>query len=518
MKGKVYFMKMKRIAAAALAASMVLGVASCNNSRDGSTTTPSAPAETTTTTAGMQNVDFEEAEVVEIDENQETGTIKVLIYYDLVSQDADLVALFESRYGGAIEQEICSSGPGYFEKLGTLVASDLSPDIVRYEWMSFPHGMSRNMYTPLDSYIDLDSELWVGMKDIAEQFVYNGKHFYIPYRISSNFALNYNRLLLDEYGLKDPMDMYQSGEWTWTAFEDLITEWCNINPDHIGYTGVSAMSFVSTTGTKLIDVNNTEIINNLKNENVQRAMEFVEGLSRQGLTGEGYVDPGQAFTDGKLLFLGMEPTWTYGAACESLHKDNIDYEMAFVPFPRDDASDQYYLAYDSFGYMVPSGSKNVKGAIDWITLCRTEETDPENVAEAKNDATDSSPRYYPKCAGKKADGSKCGYSFVEHETEDLDACPECGTARREKFFAYYTEEQYEVLMDLTDPTRGKFSFIFDNCKGFNSDLGNIFEGMGEASLMDGPIFYDMSYTQLREENYNMVESILDEYRERMAQG
>ena len=172
-------MKTRRIAAAALAAGMVFGLSAC-----GQTTGRDGEAITTTvaenTTENMANVDFEEAEVVEIDENQETGTIKVLIYYDLVSQDADLVDLFETRYNGSIEQEICSSGPAYFEKLGTLVASDLSPDIVRYEWMSFPHGMSRNMYTPVDSYIDLDSDLWVGMKDIAEQYVYNGQHYYVP--------------------------------------------------------------------------------------------------------------------------------------------------------------------------------------------------------------------------------------------------------------------------------------------------------------------------------------------------
>jgi len=505
-------MKTKRIAAAALAACTVLGVSACGQStgRGGEATTTAAP-EATTTTQNMANQEFEAAEVEEIDENQETGTIKVLIYYDLVTQDAELVDLFETRYNGSIEQEICASGAGYFEKLGTLVASDLSPDIVRYEWMSFPHGMSRNMYTPLDTYIDLDSDLWVGMKDIAEQYVYNGQHFYVPYKVTSNFALNYNKLSLQEYGLKDPMDLYHSGEWTWSAFKDIITEWCNADPNHIGYTGVSAASFVATTGTKLIDVQNGEIINNLKTENVQRAMEFVEDICRQGLTGEGYIDPAEAFKDGNLLFLGMEPTWTYGSSCESLFKNNIDYEMAFVPFPRDDKADQYYLAYDSFGYMIPSGSKNIKGAIDWITLNRIEVTDEENIAEAKAVATDSATKYYPKCP-------ECKYSFVENETEELDTCPECNTARRVKFNAWYTEEQYEILMDLTTPERGKFTFLFDNCKGFNTDLSNIFEGMGEASLLDGPIFYDISYTQLREENYNMIESILDEYRERMAQG
>ncbi|MCM1335241.1 MAG: ABC transporter substrate-binding protein [Bacteroides sp.] len=511
-------MKMKKTLAAILAASIVLGISACGSSDSGrggeTTTTPAnADADVTTTTSGPSAGDqeFTEAEVVEIDENQETGTIKVLIYYDLVTQDADLVDLFETRYGGSIEQEICSNGGAYFDKLGTLVASDLSPDITRYEWRSFPHGMSRNMYTPIDSYIDLESDLWSDMKEIADQFVYNGKHYYVPYKITSNFALNYNRLLLQEYGLADPIDLYQSGEWNWTAFRDLITQWCNADENHIGYTGVSAMSFVSTTGTKLIDVTDNQIINNLKNENVQRAMEFVEDLCRQGLTGDGYVDPGEAFLDGNLLFLGMEPTWAYSAACESLFKKSVDYDMAFVPFPRDDLADQYYLAYDSFGYMIPSGAKNVKGAVDWITLNRTEETDPENVAEAKATATDSSPKYYPKCP-------ECKYSYVENETEDLTVCPECNTPRREKFNAWYTEEQYEVLQDLITPERGKFSFLFDNCKGFNEDLSNIFEGMGDQSLMDGPIWDNVSYTQLRDENYNMIESILDEYREKMAQG
>ena len=49
-------------------------------------------------------------------------------------------------------------------------------------------------------------------------------------------------------------------------------------------------------------------------------------------------------------------------------------------------------------------------------------------------------------------------------------------------------------------------------------MSNYFEGMGDQSLMDGPIFANVSYTQLREEKYNMIEATLDEYREKMAQG
>ena len=62
---------------------------------------------------------------------------------------------------------------------------------------------------------------------------------------------------------------------------------------------------------------------------------------------------------------------------------------------------------------------------------------------------------------------------------------------------------------MTDPE--KFGFIFDNSLGFNDDFSLILTG-GEESLYDGPIYYGSSYTQLREINYNLIESYLDEYR------
>ncbi len=154
--------------------------------------------------------------------------------------------------------------------------------------------------------------------------------------------------------------------------------------------------------------------------------------------------------------------------------------------------------------MIPSGAPNIKGAVDWITLNRTETTDPVNIAEKKARETDTSTHYYPKC-------TECKYSFVEHKTEELTECPECGTPRRVKFFAAYSEEQYDLLQDMITPENGKFVMLFDNVNGFNNDLSEIFQG-GEDSLLDGPLYDGASFTQLREEYYYSIESILDEYR------
>ena len=126
----------------------------------------------------------------------------------------------------------------------------------------------------------------------------------------------YNRLAVEEAGLDDPMDYYKDNNWTWDTFEALMREWVQQGDDYIGFTGGSwtAMMFANTTGTKIIDMADTEIVNNIRSQNVQRTMDWLGNLKKNMLIGEGFIDPGQAFLDGKLLFLGMGLTWGFECA------------------------------------------------------------------------------------------------------------------------------------------------------------------------------------------------------------
>lgn len=521
----------KKPLALLLAAAMTLGVTACSGGDSGS---GSGNNNTTTTTAATTSKapeqSFAEVTAAPVDETAETGTITWLMYEDLLTNNAAMVALFESRYGGSIEQRVTGSGDEYFETLGTLIATGDSPDIVRYEWRSFPHAMSYNMYTPLDSYIDLDSDLWKGVKEIAEQFVYNGKHYYVPYQYKTNFALNYNNRVLEENGMQDPMKLVKENNWTWKTFEDMLKKWVDMDPNHIGYNGVGGMSFILTTGTKVIDVQGDQIINNLRTENVTRCMNWLENMRKNGLLGasadqqangasNGYVDPGQAFVDGNLMFLGMDPSWTYPTAKEALDNAGLENEIKFVPFPRDDLSDTYYHGVDTYGYLIPSGAPNVKGALDWIELNRVEETDPENVAKAKADALDDSVQYYPKCANSECNDTsdshddKGRHIFTDEENEaGMSTCPSCGTARKEKYKVVWTEEQYDMWMELRGAEGSRFELLFDHCYGFSSDVSNLFQ-TGDEPLLDGPVFGDMSFTSLIESKYDVVEGYLNTYRD-----
>ena len=406
----------KKITSCILLAAMMTAITACDSEDpigSGNASAPTNGPSATTSATTVVTTDPDEnaatdAGVKEIGTTAYTpdgnsGKIVWLGYYDLQTDGSasEQYKIFTSElYGGSIDYVQTTSGSAYFEKLATMISSDDSPDIVRYEWRSFPTGMSKNMYESLDNDIDLDDPLWSGMKNIAENFTYKGVHYYYPYRITTNFALNYNKKSIEEYALDDPYDLYMNNNWTWDTFKKLLIDWCNADENHIGYAGEGGMSFIATTGTSLVKVQpDGSVKNNIGDVNVTRAMDFCADLYRNGLTHQGelgdWVSP-QLWADNsdRVLFLGMNPEWTYGAAAAQVQNKsgveddicNTVSDFAFVPFPRDPQSDEYSIAYDTFGYLVAKGAKNKKGAVDWINLNRVYETDENIIANKKKEA------------------------------------------------------------------------------------------------------------------------------------
>ena len=495
----------KKITSCILLAAMMTAITACDSEDpigSGNSSAPSSGPSATTSATTVVTTDPDENAATDADVKEigtaaytpdgNSGKIVWLGYYDLQTDGSasEQYKIFTSElYGGSIDYVQTTSGSAYFEKLATMISSDDSPDIVRYECRSFPTGMSKNMYESLDNDIDLDDPLWSGIKDIAENFTYKGVHYYYPYRITTNFALNYNKKSIEEYALDDPYDLYMNNNWTWDTFKKLLIDWCNADEKHIGYAGEGGMSFIATTGTSLVKVQpDGSVKNNIGDVNVTRAMDFCADLYRNGLTHQGelgdWVSP-QLWADNsdRVLFLGMNPEWTYGAAAAQVQNKsgveddicNTVSDFAFVPFPRDPQSDEYSIAYDTFGYLVAKGAKNKKGAVDWINLNRVYETDENIIANKKKEAVSPEPVYY-------TEGKYKGY---------------------QKWALVWDEKQYDLWQDMMDPT--KFSFTFDDCWGFSDDLTTICN-----KILFDPMFHGDSFTQLSQEYSPVIDSIISQ--------
>lgn len=507
--------KAKRILACGLALTMAAALTACedetpvNNGGGASNSSANAPAapgavvDTTaasTTTDPNDALDLTDKRTKEFDTSlyQPTGsagTVKYLGYYDITSDQkgTEQCLIFQSDlFGGSIEYTSTPSGDAFFEKLSNLISADDSPDLVEKSAMRYPGNVSKNLFEPLDDKIDIESPLWVDMKDVAESYAWNGKHYYYPHRITTSFALNYSKKTIEENDLPDPYELYKNGEWTWDAWRNIMIQFCDKDDDNIGFYGTDTTvnAFVLTTGTSFIDTKpDGTITNNLTSPNVTRAMQFIEGLCRDGLSyakqlGD-WVPPQTFATEcDRLLFLCMEPEWTYIAATEQLQNpkgvDNDIFDtvsdFAFVPFPRDTQADAYYQGYDTFGYLIPKGAKNAAGAVEFINLNRAYDVDPVIQAQVKNDHVNPEKIYFEK-------GSNAG---------------------KEKWQITWGEQEYDLWREMCNPSN--FSFISEDAYGFTTDFQNQL-----ATVVMDVVENGASWTQTSAEFSPVADAIAAEY-------
>ncbi len=501
----------KRLLACGLALTMTVGLTACDeetpasgtNSGGNSVAAPVAQTSSTaasTTTDPNDALDMTDKRTKEFDTSLyqpsgNAGTLKYLGYYDITADQkgTEQCLIFSSDlFGGKVEWISSPPNDAFYEKLSNLIASDDSPDIVEKSAMLYPGNVSKNMFEPLDGKIDIDSPLWKDMKEVADSYAWNGKHYYYPHRITTSYSLNYSKKTIEENALPDPYTLYKNGEWTWDAWRDMMREFCDKDDENIGFyaTDTTVDAFILTTGTSLIDTQPTgTITNNLQNPNVTRAMQFIETLCRDGVSYKkelGDWVPPQTFATecDRLLFLCMEPEWTYIAATEQLQNpkgvDNDIFdtvsEFAFVPFPRDPQADAYYQGYDTFGYLVPKGAKNMDGAIEFINLNRAFDVDPVIQAQVKNDHVNPEKIFFEKG----------------------------GNTGKQKWQITWGEQEYDLWREMCD--QSNFTFINEDAYGFSSD----FQSQLATVVMD-VVENGASWTQTSTGFTPVVDAIVAEY-------
>lgn len=373
-----------RLASILLSGAVVLGLTGCaddGGSGDSTTTTP------ITTTSYDQNEGYEGDFGVEVTDGV---TLKYIGVYDLTKAGDVRPAynVFKEEYNAKIEVEIVPDAE-IMTKLATYISSDMSPDLVDRRDNTFPYFIGRSMYEPLDSYMDMSAPQWASVADILEGYAVKGKHYYYPwsYIASGNFMI-YNRALFEEFGVDDPVELYNAGQWTWNEFYQCMIDFVSRNDivdDPIGLYGHLGTAFINTTGKAIVSYENGLLVNNMRSTEVERAQAFLEGLRKEGLSHLMYGEYNNVAHEpvlyGYAAFQSMGD-WKI-ADYAAIQKNDEDVDIMFLPYPRDPAADQYYYSSGTFGYLVPAGSKNAELGAAFINCVRLSQTDPELMEDTK---------------------------------------------------------------------------------------------------------------------------------------
>lgn len=478
-----YMAKMKKATAWVLCAATVLSCASCSgsNASGGDTSSTTAPnnsgvmAETTTTIDDdIDNpVDVGDVTVdIGVDKEEiEPCTLKYVGNYDITTA-GDIkpsVKYLEENYGCNIECKIVGSNV-IMEEIAKLVQSGDSPDLMDKNDSTYPHWMSKNMYVALDDYIDLSLPQWAGLEEIIDSYEWNGKHYYYPFDYTvAPYSVIYNRGLFEEKGLDDPYELYRAGEWTWDKFKELMIDFVGDDKDSkVGFYGYFFTGFINSNGTSLISTDeNGKLVNNLKSTKVEEAMNFLQSLRKEGLTNPEILNVDEnPIVDGTAAFQIMGGWIFTNYAKRQKKNDSLDF--FFVPIPRSDDSDEYYHSLSTFGYLIPEGSEHVKQAATFINCCRMSKVDPELKEVTKQS----------EMKNKK-----------------------------------YTEEMYDFLVEFRDPTA--YNCIIEEYCGFSTDTVELIKTMMNNCAFDTSA-EQQSWTQMRDENYNVIQEQVDFYNAAMA--
>lgn len=272
---------------------------------------------------------------------------------------------FQDYYKGKVKV-IVSSGD-YYENLYKLIAAGDIPDIVIGDAQSFPQLITKDLVQPWDEYVNFSDPVWEktgAMADIRKM-TYNGKIYNITHKAHNLGVLFYNKRLISEAGLTDPMELQAKGEWTWDKFREYLAETTtDSNGDGVTdiyglvNTGDFLTAIFASTGDLYIEYADGKYTNNIKSEKIQNAANFVYGI---GPNGDKLVSLGNAtseFQAGKAAFVYTNDYRGYVDYADLWKTDGI----GIVPLPKYPKADKQYQGSLTDHFWLMKGAKNPKGA------------------------------------------------------------------------------------------------------------------------------------------------------------
>ncbi len=421
----------KRVIAGAFALAMALSAASCGSKKE-----------------DKDSSSFEATNNVKVEDDENIsaipeGSATELLYLgegDLNPtagnpETSTELTLFQKR-GGSIKYSATTHDERFDKLAAAITANKDVPDIFKYEWIAFPSQIVREMYQPIDSIVDFDSDLWSPTKDVADQFVLKGEHYVAPVGYEASAMLCYDNSVIESEGLDDPYQLYLDGEWTWSAWENIMTDYVGnaTDTERYGVNGFFKNHFVQQTGKRLVeyDADSNTFVNNLKDPDIEKAENMLYDMNKKGLILGGWVGSASDCFSQNCLFYAMGD-WAYTGNSGPKEGDN----WAIVPIPASDDNPQKITTSNMTAYMWVKGSDKADAVKCWFECNRVAKTDPKYAETNKE-------------------------KFMENNP-------------------YWTEEMYNVR---TDVVSDDYMMIFDYIFGISNTLGDEKSFDGNQKLAD----------------------------------
>ena len=281
--------------------------------------------------------------------------------------------IFHDRYQGEIEYHAVDWN-SRFDSLANAINGDEGIDFFSAGDMDgFPIGAIKELFVPIDDYIDFSDPLFADMKDVMDLFQWQGKHYVIVNSVTGDRCVCiYNKDTIEENGLKDPAKLFEKGEWNWDTYTEMLKQFVDTSNNQYGIDGWWFEAGLSATcGVPYVGIKDGKLVNNLKDPAVERVQAWMYQLGSQNYVAIGVGDYGwnthpEYIKDGKLLFYPVGAWDLYNDSWKEKYGENA----MFVPMPKDPKADNYYIQSGIDGYLMVKGGKNPQGVAKFAACKR----------------------------------------------------------------------------------------------------------------------------------------------------
>ena len=308
----------------------------------------------------------------------ENKTIKWLANWD-INPDATgkstpiELEIFHDRYGGKIEAKVVDWNDRY-DALTNAINGDEGIDFFAAGDMDgFPIGAIKDMFVPIDDYIDFSDPLFADMKSVYDMFQWKGKHYVIVNSVTGDSCVCvYNKDTIEENGLKDPAELLKKGEWNWDTFTEMLKKFVDPENKQYGLDGWWFEAGLSATcGVPYVGIKDGKLVNNLKDPAIERVQNWMSELGTSNCVAIGVGEFGwethkEYIKEGKELFYPIGAWDLYNDTWKTTYGENA----MFVPMPKDPKADNYYIQSGLDGYLMVKGGKNPQGVAKFAACKR----------------------------------------------------------------------------------------------------------------------------------------------------
>lgn len=279
---------------------------------------------------------------------------------------------YKKKYGGKVTT-IMADWTSWQSKLTASIAAG-DPISVAFGDSSYYPMFAMQGYTePLNDYIDLKSPEY-NLPAMQQYFSYQNK-YYLGSAVMASYpcVLWYNKDMIQDYNLEDPMQLYKEGKWDWDTFKTMCMKMSGDTDkdgqqDRWGLTCYYPTIFMGINKTSAVIYKNGKYELNFDDPALTQSLQYIQdawyGSKWCGLEGN---DIWTSWYQGHDCFIN-EYSWEAIDIYNAKKQGKFTFDYGVCPLPYGPNNKDHYNEVHSDGVGITTGCKNPYHAGKFIDL------------------------------------------------------------------------------------------------------------------------------------------------------